>query len=209
MRKFCVALCFFLISSGVKAQLVNGYGIKLGMGITNHTWHIKSADFDLDWKNNTGISARVFADFLNFPNFNIEGEIGPSQKGAGLEVFFTGPEDPAPLVKRKLTNRLFYISAALMGKAKYNLGMFTPYLLLGPQFNYLIGKDLNMAIAWPFYHFKNNIFGYTAGAGTELKIMSVSFLVEYRFEKDLTNNYDLSSLDIKNYSHSVLLGVKF
>lgn len=208
MKKFCVVLCFFLISSAAKAQLVNGYGVKLGMGFTNHTWHYNSADFDLHWDNNTGLSARAFADFLNFSNFNIEGEIGYSQKGARLEVFTTTVENPDP-VKRKLTNRLDYLSASLMGKAKYNLGMFTPYILLGPQFNYLAGKDVELLLVGPYNHFKKSIFGYTAGAGTELKIMSLNFLVEYRFEKDLTNNYDLPMLDIKNYSHSVLIGVKF
>lgn len=208
MKKFCVVLCFFLISSALKAQLVNGYGIKLGMGITNHTWHYNSADFDFHWDNHSGISARVFADFLNFSNFNIEGEIGYLQKGARLDVFTTTVENPDP-VKRKLTNCLDYLSASLMGKTKYNLGMFTPYILLGPQFNYLAGKDVEFLLVGPYNHFKKSIFGYTAGTGTELKIMSLNFLVEYRFEKDLTSNYDLPVLDIKNYSHSVLIGVKF
>lgn len=209
MKKFCVVLCFFLISSAAKAQLLNGYGIKLGMGFTNHTWHYIPVDFDLDWENNTGMSARVFADFLDLSNFNIEGEIGYSQKGASLEVFTTGPESPN-IVIQKLTNPLHYISAALMGKAKYNLGIFNPYLLLGPQFNYLVGKDQEKKFAGPYHHFKKSVLGYTAGAGSELNILSMNLLVEYRFEKDLTNNnYNLSTIDIRNYSHSVLLGVKF
>lgn len=208
MKKLFLVLCFFLISSAAKAQLLNGYGFKLGMGITNHTWHFNSADFDFHWDNNTGISARAFADFLDFSYFNIEGEIGYSQKGVSDEVNTSTVENPDPVI-RKLTSRLDYISAAIMGKAKYNLGMFTPYILLGPQFNYLVGKDVEYFLVGPYNHFKKSIFGYTAGAGTEFKVMSVNFLAEYRFEMDLTNNYDLPALDIKNYSHSVLIGVKF
>lgn len=209
MKIICAVLCLFLLGTAVKAQLVNGYGIKLGMGITNHSMYYTDYNIDMNWDYITGLSARAFADFLDFPIFNIEGEIGYSQRGAGNEVFTTGTEDPVPAVKRKLTNRLDYLSASLMGKAKYNLGMFTPYIVLGPQFNYLAGKDIEFLHVGPYNHFKKSVFGYTAGAGTELKIMSVNFLVEYRFEKDLTNNYDLSALDIKNYSHSVLIGIRF
>ncbi len=33
-------------------------------------------------------------------------------------------------------------------------------------------------------------------------------LTEYRYERDLTDNYDKSTLDIKNYSHNILVGIK-
>lgn len=36
MNKFRVVFCFLLLGMAVNAQLLNGYGIKIGMGETNH-----------------------------------------------------------------------------------------------------------------------------------------------------------------------------
>lgn len=208
MKKFYLVFCFILIGTAANAQFINSYGIKLGMGITNHTWQSKSFDFDFGWDNNTGISARAFADFLNFSYFNIEGEIGYSQKGARQELFTVGIGRPETKV-RDIETRLHYMSAALMVKGKFNSGIFTPYLIAGPQLNYLVGKDGDKLLYKVYDKFKNTVWGYTAGAGSEINFMNLNFLLEYRFEKDIDNNNStIGGWIIKNYSHSVLVGIQ-
>ncbi|MGE5410639.1 MAG: outer membrane beta-barrel protein [Clostridiales bacterium] len=208
MKKLFLVLCFFLISTAANAQLLNGYGIKLGMGITNHTWKFASEDFEINWDYNTGMSIRAFADFLDDSNYNIEGEIGYSQKGVKDEYFNMTVENPDPTA-HKYANRLNYVSAAIMGKMKCNIGIFTPYLLLGPQFNYLVSKDVLPMLDVVYNRFKKNIWGYTAGAGSVIRIQNLNLLLEYRFERDFNNNMDVFPIDIKNYSHSVLMGIQF
>lgn len=192
------------------AQIINGYGVKLGLGIANQTWKHNVYDGNMDWNNNTGISARVFADFLNYSLFSFEGEIGFSQKGIKYDLPITTAENPDGTgMHYYINNRLSYFSAALMGKIKYEIGLFTPYLLLGPQFNYLAGKDVDSGFDGVYDKFDRSILGYTAGVGSVIKIQSIKFLVEYRFEQDFNSNYGLSSIDIKNYSHSFLIGLQF
>lgn len=64
-----------------------------------HTWHYTDYNFDFNWDNNTGISARVFVDFPGFSYFNTEGELGYSQKGARIDVFTTTKNYPAKIRK--------------------------------------------------------------------------------------------------------------
>ena len=58
-----------------EGQLVSGYGLKLGVGISNYSW-VYFDNYNLDFKNKIGISPRIFADFFDIPFFQLEGEIG-------------------------------------------------------------------------------------------------------------------------------------
>lgn len=216
--------CFVL--APVNAQIVNGYGVKIGLTSSSHTWKFSASDTYTNPNYYNGFSIRAFADLLNSSFFNIEAETGISQKGAKLnyQIWILDPYFKTTGVYKTTNNRLNYINASLMGKVKYEMKTFTPYLLLGPQFNYLVGKEIGNGYevihsrTWggfsqfPFkdeYDVLNkNIWGFTAGLGSEFNVYTISFLVEYRYEMDFTNNNYYSTLQIRNYSHSLLAGVR-
>lgn len=191
-------------------QSIDGYGIKVGWGLTNHSWEYDpSINVKLDWENNSGITARAFADisFLSF--LNVEAEIGYAQKGAKYKIAvttMTQPDGTGEFIN--INNRLNYLSLSLMGKVKYKLELFTPYIVLGPEYNYLLSKQIEQGFEIVYDKFKKDIFGFTVGIGSEIKLLPVNIIVEYRYSKDLTNNYDSATIDIKNYSHTILIGVE-
>ena len=210
MKKFFLIL--FLISLNILnyGQSIDGYGVKIGWGFTNHSWEYNPSTYGkLDWESNSGITARAFADisFLSF--LNMEGEIGYAQKGAKYKIAITTISQPDGTGEyRNINNRLDYFSISLMGKVKYNLELFTPYIILGPEYNYLLSKQIAQGFEVVYDKFKKNIFGFSAGIGSEIKLLPVNIIVEYRYSKDLTNNYNSSTIDIKNYSHTFLMGVE-
>ncbi|HEX2868371.1 MAG TPA: porin family protein [Ignavibacteriales bacterium] len=207
MKRSLVVLCLLIVTSAINAQTLSGYGLKLGLGITNSKWGVKSSDTESDQGYISGFSARAFADFLNYPFFNVEGELGFSQKGMKESIMTITVEDPDGS-HRTLINRLNYVSASVMGKLKYTKGIFTPYLLAGPQFNYLASYDVD-ALVKPIYdRFEKSLWGYTVGMGSAFKLEGYNLLIEYRFEKDFTNNFEYYELYVKNYSHTFLIGVE-
>jgi len=210
MKKFFLILFLFILNITSNGQSIDGYGIKIGWGITNHSWEYDPAiNVKLDWENNSGITARAFADisFLSF--LNVEGEIGYAQKGAKYKIAFTTMSQPDGTGEfRDINNRLNYLSVSILAKYKYNLVLFTPYIVLGPEYNYLLSKQIKPGFEIVYDKFRKNVFGYSAGIGTEIKLLPVNIIVEYRFSQDLTNNYDSSTINIKNYSHTFLIGIE-
>jgi hypothetical protein len=234
---FSILFCF-LVSTTINAQIVNGFGIKSGVTSASHTWSYHTYDTQTTPDFLTGISARAFADFLNIPFFNIEAEIGFSQKGAKLRYqYWRSQYNPLGFYDdiktdefRTVNNRLNYINVSLMGKIKYEFGMVTPYLLMGPQFNYLVGKDIEgndseviqsrrrddyTAFSYTIFPLKDvynrlykDIWGFSAGLGSLIRTHNINFLVEYRFERDITYNY-CETPEFRNYSHSLLIGIQF
>lgn len=207
MKKFFAVLFLLIINSAFSAQVLSGYGVKLGLGITNSKWGIESTESEFYPDYNSGLSVRVFADFLNYSFFNVEGELGFSQKGM-KENFTTAKFENPDGSYTKLKDRLNYISVSVMGKLKDTKDIFSPYLIAGPQFNYLTGIDVDASAKPLFEKFEKGIWGVTAGVGAAFKIERISLLVEYRYERDFTKSLDDYGLYMKNYSHTFLIGVQ-
>lgn len=211
MKKiFFAVFIVFSLSVQSEAQIIKGYGVKLGMGISNSTWHYSSYNYDLTWDKNAGFSARLFADFFNYSIFSLEAEIGYSQKGIKDKIPITNithPDGTGEFID--INNRLSYISAALMGKAQYKIGIFSPYAIIGPQLNYLADKKVDQRFEIVYNNFNKQILGFSAGIGSGISIQGLNLILEYRYEKDFSNNYKSSGIEIKNYSHSFLVGFQF
>lgn len=209
MKKNQIIIFLFILSGVSISQTIDAYGIKLGIGLSNHSWKYNaSPGFNLNWGNNYGITARVFVDisFLSF--LNVEGEIGYVPKGTKDKIPITTASQPDGTGEYiNINNRLNYLSISLLAKYKYHLELFTPYIILGPEYNYLLSKQIDQGFEIVYDKFRKNLWGFTVGVGSEIKLMPFNLLIEYRYSRDLTNNYELSTIDIKSYSHTFLIGV--
>jgi opacity protein-like surface antigen len=209
MKSLLLLLLLFTLSFNSQAQIVSNYGLKLGLGISNQSWDYQPSGH-LDWQTKDGISARLFADFLILPVLQLEGEIGYLRKGVIDKIPITTVDQPDGTGQFFTTNNsLGYLSLSILAKLKFEFTSLTPYIIAGPQLNILLNKNIADGFQIVFDKFKKNNVGFSLGAGAEFKnILPLVFLVEYRFEKDLSNNFNSPNLDIKNYSHVILLGIK-
>ena len=210
MKKMFLVLFVFSLNVIINGQLMSSYGVKVGYGITNHSWENPSTDFKLDWDNNTGIAVKVFADMgipvLSF--LQVEGELGYAKKGASYEVEYTTVDRPdGNGLYRTMNDHLDYLTLSLLAKVKFSPGMFSPYLIAGPEYNYLLNQKNDLDPAG-IYKLKKSAFGLSAGVGSEIKLLLISVLVEYRYSWDLSDNSSVTGLNVKNYSHTFLVGIK-
>lgn len=192
------------------AQVFDGYGIKAGWGITNHDWqYVAPINGKLTWDNNSGFSIRAFTDFTLYRYVGLEAEIGYAQKGAKYKIPITTNSQPDGTGEYvDINNRLNYLSFSAVGKFKYNMSLISPYIIIGPQYNYLLSKQVSSLDKIVYDKFRNSSLGIVLGAGSEIKVLSVDFIAEYLYARDVTNNYNQSNIEIKNYSHTFLIGIK-
>jgi hypothetical protein len=207
-RLFLVLLFIFSIST--YAQITPSYGLKIGLGITNHSWEYQPPiNGKLDWDNNYGVSIRAFADVAFSNIFGVGGEIGYSQKGIRKTIPVTTVQNPDGIGESiNITNKLDYLSFSLMGKIKIETDLLSPYILIGPQYNRLLSSNIAKGFEIVYDHFEKDIFSITVGLGSEFQLFSINALLEYRYERDISNSSKLSTIEIKNYSHIFLVGIK-
>ena len=210
MKSLLIIIFLATFIFNANAQIISSYGFKLGVGISNQSWHYQSDLLNFDWKDKIGITTRIFADFLSISFFNVEGEIGYLRKGFKDKVPITSESQPDGTGEYITTNNsLDYLNISALAKFKYDMEIFTPYVVVGPQLNLLLNRSVEQVWEDFFDKFKDYNIGLSIGVGSELKItLPITILLEYRYERDFLDNYKVPNIDIKNYSHVILLGIK-
>jgi opacity protein-like surface antigen len=209
MKSILIIILLSVITFNTRSQILTGYGVKFGGAISNQTWDY-GAGFTLNNDNKVGVSPRLFADFFNLPYLQLEGELGFTRKGFTESIPITTTESPDGTGEYiNINNSLDYLSISVLGKIRFEAGKFSPYIIAGPQVNFLINKNFSSGWDIVFDQFRKTNLGLSVGAGTELNdILPFTILLEYRYERDFMDNYDSPYIKVLNYSHVILAGIK-
>ena len=90
MKKVCVVLALIFVISSSQAQIIRGYGLKVGTTISNQDWEylnssgLSGLSFDSD--NRVGLNIGIFSEFLDLPFISIVTEVNYIQKGMKEEI---------------------------------------------------------------------------------------------------------------------------
>ena len=199
---------FLLISTLTKAQFIDNYGFRLGIGLSNQYWNLKGMEDFSDWKTNkTGFIGQFMIEKKINNYIAFRPAIGYTQYGCILHINFN-PNDPTaetPL-KTNYNLDLHYLSADLSIKISPLQAKFTPYILLGFRSNYLFNyRDELEETDFGFISEYNKI---TLDGLFGVGISYNDFLnLDFEFNPALTKNYDNSFLSIKNRYYSLTLGL--
>ena len=198
------ALVLLLAQSAAQAQLTRSYGIKLGLVGANETWSTIPAT-DTRW----GFTAGVYAELPYSKYLSADGEIQYTQKGMKYSIPVTTASQPDGSGQYyTLSPRIDYISIPILAKLRLPLPKFTPYLVVGPRFDFLIsrsGGPLDAAIS----QFDKMDYGLTIGAGVELNsIFPFGLLAEFRYNPNSYDSYNNQYLSVRNRSMDFLVGVR-
>lgn len=209
MKLILIISLILVLSFSAESQILTNYGVKFGAAISNQTWDY-GAGFNLNNDNKVGISPRLFADFFNWPIAQIEGEFGFTRKGFTDEIPITTVESPDGTGQyMDINNSLDYLSISVLGKVRFEAGKLSPYVIAGPQINYLINKNVSNGWDIAFDQFRKTNLGLTVGAGTELNdLLPFTLLLEYRYERDFMDDHGSPYIKVINYSHVILAGIK-
>ena len=209
MKSILIIILLSVLSFNAKSQILTDYGIKFGTAISNQTWDY-DAGFSLNNDNKIGISTRLFADFFSWRYIQLEGELGYTRKGFTDNIPITSADSPDGTGEYiNINNSLDYLSISVLGKIRFSAGGLSPYIIAGPQFNFLINKNIGNGWDIAFDQFRKTNLGIIVGAGTELNdLLPFTILLEYRYERDFMDNHGSPYIKVLNYSHVILAGIK-
>lgn len=208
MKKLLILAVFLIsISFSVQAQIINNYGVKLGLISSDLSYNNFPTTVETERK--LGFVGGAFVEWFNNPIFSVITQIEYAQKGSSYEIVMTGEGGPEPIGTKTYSNKLDYLSIPIYAKFKIPSIIISPYLFAGARVDFLLSYSTEFD-STIFSKFKNTTFGGVIGIGVQpmLNIPLNPFL-EFRYDFDFTNSYDENGMTIKNNAFVILLGVTF
>lgn len=205
MKKYFVLFLALMIITGFNyAQLIRGYGIKVGTTISKQDWEFGGSLPNKDFQK-TGFNAGVFAEFLNVPFVSIVTELNYVQKGLKSDLPVTTATNPDG-TGEKLEGSINYFNITALGKLRYNLGILNPYIAAGPKMDFELNRNSTLK---DMQDIKKNRFGVKVGLGTEIVLPSFNLLAEFIYDTDFSELTDTQGLKIKTRSYDLRIGISF
>ncbi len=214
-------IAIFSTPSTTAAQTIRCWGVKLGITDANQT--ISGNDFTLEYSSRIGLSAGIFAEWLNHPWISVNSEICFSQKGHRLDIPITTAEFPDGT--GEFTGEsigLNYISIALLPKARIAVGPIELYALAGPRVDFAIGHTVTIEGREPIRsyleagwnsnlsHSRDAQIGGDFGVGcTSNALLPMILGAEVRYSPDFTPSSQFPNSSTTNHSWEFLLVVGF
>jgi hypothetical protein len=202
MKKAFLLLFFLVLSTAVQAQFIKSFGIKTGGTASYQKWEYSASSLinlpDPDTKNGFNIGA--FVEFLHLPVFSLVTEVNYIEKGTQRDVYYTTIEDPDGNYKSTtFKERINYLNFTILGKARLDGKICTPYLIAGPKVDFEVSHSGDLLIS-SSDDFSKTRFGLKAGAGTEIKLFGINFLAEVLWDTDFGSLYKGGFLKITTSS---------
>ncbi len=204
-------MLFFLIlleNPIAAAQLVKSYALKAGVDAATQSYDYHDHPYlrsSLNTSYRWGFAMGGEVEFFDSPLLSISAEVLYIQKGYGLTLTVTSPAVPEGTGELfTIQPRVDYFSIASTARLKLGSMNPTPYTLVAPRLDVLLGKnetslDLN-----------SPDFGATVGVGAEFLIEGLPELfIEGRFSPSFTEAFHGQYLTVKNKSFEILTGVRF
>jgi len=211
MKRLLFLISMFLLNSIVSAQLVRGYGVKLGATIANQNWEYdNSLGVNFDPENRTGFNIGGFCEFLNFPLISLVTEINYVQKGMKEEIVFTSESSPESQGTVLWDTRIDYLNLSILNKIRINYIILNPYLIVGPKMDIELNQvrsKLNASVVED--EFNTIRFGLKLGIGTEINILPVTLLAEIIYDADFNELFENENLKVSSESFDIRVGVMF
>lgn len=189
------------------------YGLKLGMTAATQTFEYPNVDIELDYEYRYGFNSGIYVEFPTFEYLSLISDFYYLQRGMYSEINGTiRADNEQGYIEKKLKddNRLDYLGISLSSKLNKKIGIFTPYLLGGLRYEFLLNKETSDLYENVYSKYKGNIFGLLLGVGTEINtLFPLPVLVEWEYDYDITDVKISESFNIKNKSFEFKFGFKF
>ena len=197
-----------LMAPESQAQFMRGFGLKVGAVSATQKWQYWS-NSQLSTGPRWGVDAGVFVEALDIPFVSVLAELHYIQKGFTTTLPVTTAAQPDGTGEDiTFKPRVDYLSLPILAKVRFEVGSFTPYVFAGPRVDFFL-SNTDDGFALVLDKFKKTDVGVSIGIGAEVPLSFVSYLLaEFRYSPSFTESFASGSLNVKNQSIELLLGVQ-
>jgi len=201
MKKLVIIFVMIAISS-TYSQFIKSYGFKVGGTISHQDWSVTlPGDFTKDDK--LGMNVGAFAEFFNMPIFSLITEINYVQKGFESK-YLNIVNGFVSFPSWKL--RIDYLNISLLAKSKMGLGIFSPYIFVGPRIDFELSRTSSISNNVN-YDFEKSMVGLKLGIGSEIEIFQIKFLTEFIYDYGFGDLNKRENIEVKSNSIEFRLGM--
>jgi len=211
MKKIYLILILFTFISNSQAQLIRGFGVKIGATIANEDWDYSYLPTDFEPDNRWGLNLGVFTEFLNIPYFSLVTELNYVQKGMTEEfpvTTTTNPDGTGEYIT--WDTRVDYLNLSALGKFRLDLSRFIPYILLGPKIDFEINQE--NSLDWTNVveeNFNEVMYGFKIGIGSEVELGTFNLFAEILYDYNFNELYENENLIVTANSVDFRIGIMF
>jgi len=205
-RTVLAVIGILLIFTESHAQLIRGYGFKVGAVSATETWD--SGEYiDVETQYRWGFTASAFLEVLKVPIFSLVAEAQYAQRGA-IVSFHTTAQDGLPR-NYVFSPRVDYLSVPLMARLRFPMSSLEGYVIVGPRIDFLISTHDDNFVDPSLYKFVHFEIGLSAGLGAETdSVLPVHILAEIRYNSSFRDSFNNKRVRIRSHSLDIMLGVR-
>jgi len=196
MKKLLVIGFLLTLCTVSQAQLIRGYGLKVGGTIAHQAWDYTGQGSIPDADGKTGFNIGGFIEFLDIPTLSIVGEVNYVQKKAEQSINIIDANET-------FQSGNDYLNLSALAKMRFSMVVVAPYIIAGPKADFSL-KSYELKIP---DNFKKARLGFKVGAGTEVDLKIIHLLAEFIYDYDVNNLYEGNNLKIKSNSFDFRLGI--
>lgn len=199
----------------LKAQVLDGFGFRIGGGLSNQYWNYLDFPDLSDWKDNKyGLSAMINVEKDIYQILSIRTEIGYIQKGFKNDISFVMQQEEIELKGKNVIFHDLAVNAALK-VVPFNK-IVKPYLIIGLRADYLLKyEDITFEFEGKEYGLYEDVLnimsdinkltaGVLMGIGFDYNEL---FYLDFEINPALTNNYSDGALNLSDRFIGLTLGL--
>lgn len=204
-------LIFTFLVTTSQAQILRGYGFKIGATLASEDWDYTRLSTDFTPDSRLGFNLGVFGEFLDIPYLSLVTELNYVQKGMTKELpvtTITHPDGTGEYVT--WDTRIDYLNISTLGKLRLNIGLLSPYVVIGPKVDFQINVDNSLGSNNEVEeNFNEIIYGAKVGGGIEFRLTSFSILAEIIYDYNFSDLFKNENLTVTASSVDFRLGIMF
>ncbi len=196
-----------LSPNGLSAQVLRGWGIKLGFTSSKLTMGLEGGLSVEEYRRRPGVVAVVHGEWFDYRSVSLVTEIGYVQRGV-KQVVRDGVEFILPVSDS--STRFDCLATAVFLRVAPVRWSVEPYVLAGPRVDLLLSETTECAFRPCLDDVSGHkvaTIGALVGFGVRHALASIDFLVEVRLSMDATDSIRGISGRQQNRAFDVLVGI--